>query len=182
MSLSVTASDVYREIQSCLKRSPSTKLPLKLRHWKRFGSSGTENEMNDIQKRIRQVVSEQIDLAKNEHELKRNIEEMLVTYECLFEEVVQDCDELKKRIAAIFRSAQRGHRITKACGFLGVARSPYYHGQHKTQAARNDEHKAELIRQVHEASFFTFGGSRVGKALETATGLRLGESQLGRLM
>lgn len=88
----------------------------------------------------------------------------------------------KKRIAAISRSAQRGHRIIKACRFLGVARSTYYHAQRKTQAARSDEHKAELIRQVHEASFFTLGRRRIGKILEEATGLRLGESQLGRLM
>ncbi|NLB31792.1 MAG: hypothetical protein GX822_09090 [Alcaligenaceae bacterium] len=93
----VRPSDVYREIQTYLKESPSAKLPLKLRQWTRFGPDAPENEMNDMQARIHKMVSEQIDSAKNQEELKRNIEEMLVTYECLFEEVMQDCDELKKK-------------------------------------------------------------------------------------
>ncbi|NLB31793.1 MAG: IS3 family transposase [Alcaligenaceae bacterium] len=80
------------------------------------------------------------------------------------------------------RSVERGNRITKACRFLGIARSTYYHAQHKTDAAQEDEHKAALIRQIHETSFFTFGRRRIGEVLEAATGLKLGESQLGRLM
>lgn len=104
----VRPSDVYREIQVYLKRSPSAKLPLKLQHWKRFGPGAPENEMKAMQARIRKMVSEQIDSAKNEHELRRNIEEMLVTYECLFEEVMLDCDELKKKELQLYLDQLRG--------------------------------------------------------------------------
>lgn len=154
-------------------------LPLKLRHWSRFGPDAPAHEM---QARIRKMVSEQNDSAKNQQELKRNLVEMLVTYECLFEEGMQDCDELKKRIAVISRSAQRGNRISEACLFLEVARSTYYHAQHKTDAAQADEYKAGLIRQVHENSFFTLGRRRIGETLAATTGLRLSECLLARLM
>lgn len=94
----VRPSDVYREIHAYLERSPSAKLPLKLRYWKRFGPGAEEGRMTDMQERIRKMVHEQISEAKNEKELKRNLEEMFVAYECLFEEVLKDCDdELKKK-------------------------------------------------------------------------------------
>ena len=94
----VRPSDVYRNIQSYLKKSPSAKLPLQLRGWTLFGPGASEGQMNKMPDRIRQMVSQQIDSAKNEKELRRNIEEMLICYESLFEEVMKDCkDELKKK-------------------------------------------------------------------------------------
>lgn len=74
-----------------------------VRDWRIFINKGdfewiTDQYVKSRTPRIRQMVSEQIDGAKNEKELRRNIEEMLICYESLFEEVMKDCkDELKKK-------------------------------------------------------------------------------------
>lgn len=44
-----------------------------------------------------------------------------------------------KRIATISRSTQRGAHIIAARQILAIARSTYYHDQHKTPTAQEDE-------------------------------------------
>lgn len=90
----VRPGNVFSAVKRYLQTSPSAKLPLKLRHWKRFGLGGYEGQMKDIEKRIHTMVDSRLKSAKNEDELRRSIKEMLICYESLFEEVMKDCDEL----------------------------------------------------------------------------------------
>ncbi|HLR50411.1 MAG TPA: hypothetical protein VK076_07545 [Candidatus Sphingobacterium stercoripullorum] len=94
----VRPSDVYREIQAYLKQSPSAKLPLRLHAWKLIGPGANREKMNNMPERIRRMVDECFESANNEQELKRNIKEMFISYESLFEEVMKECkDDLKKK-------------------------------------------------------------------------------------
>lgn len=47
---------------------------------------------------------------------------------------------------------------------------------------RRDEQKAQWIAQIQQACFYTIGRRRMGVLLEQAQGLKLGQSQIGRLM
>jgi len=94
----VRPSSVYREIQAYLEQSPSAKLPLRLQAWKLVGQGASEEHMTDRPERIHYMVDKCFESAKNEQELKRNIKEMFISYESLFEEVMVDCkDDLKKK-------------------------------------------------------------------------------------
>ena len=93
----IRPSDLYRKIKRYIARSPSQHLPAKIRLWDCLRWHGTGDAMVD-KARIRQMVSERLSKAKTKEQLDKEVNDILITYECLFQEVLSDCkDEVKKK-------------------------------------------------------------------------------------
>ena len=77
-----------------------------------------------------------------------------------------------------------GVRVRQACYFLGVSRSGFYEWEARGPSARSVRQAwlTDLIGQVHDASYGTYGRPRVLAELQRAHGLVVGHNTVGLLM
>jgi hypothetical protein len=75
-----------------------------------------------------------------------------------------------------------GVRVRQACYALGVSTSGYYDWKTRAPSARSIRHAwlTDLIGQVHEASYGTYGQPRVHAELQRAHGLVVGHNTVMR--
>ena len=90
----------------------------------------------------------------------------------------------KGRFQLVDELAADGVRVRRACLALGVSVSGYYEWKHRAPSARTIRHAwlTDLIGQIHEASYGTYGRLRVTAELERAHGLRVGVNTVWLLM
>ena len=81
------------------------------------------------------------------------------------------------------RARQAEFPISTMCDVLGVSTSGYYAWMHRGPSARDrrDEELTEMIEQIHEESYGTYGSPRVHAELK-ADGERVGKKRVARLM
>ena len=77
-----------------------------------------------------------------------------------------------------------GVRVRQACYLLGVSRSGFYDWEARAPSARSIRHAwlTDLIAQVHDASYGTYGRPRILAELQHAHGLVVGHNTVGLLM
>lgn len=93
----IRPSDLYTELKRYIANSPSQSLPAKIRLWDCLRWYGTGDNMVD-HNRISKMLKERLSKAKTKEQMDKEVHDILVTYESLFEEVLKDCkDELKKK-------------------------------------------------------------------------------------
>jgi len=90
----------------------------------------------------------------------------------------------KGRFQLVNELVADGVRVRRACLALGVSVSGFYEWKHRAPSARTIRHAwlTDLIAQIHEASYGTYGRLRVTAELERAHGLRVGANTVWLLM
>src|SRR6201996_4690748 len=90
----------------------------------------------------------------------------------------------KERFRLVAELRADGVRVRQACYFLGVSRSGFYEWESRAPSARSIRHAwlTDLISQVHDASYGTYGRPRVLAELQQAHGLVVGHNTVALLM
>jgi transposase-like protein len=90
----------------------------------------------------------------------------------------------KERYRLVAELHADGVRVRQACYALGVSRSGYYEWKTRAPSARPVRHAwlTDLIGQVHEASYGTYGQPRVRAELQQAHGITVGPNTVALLM
>ena len=90
----------------------------------------------------------------------------------------------KERYRLVGELHDDGVRVRQACYSLGVSTSGYYEWKTRAPSARSIRHAwlTDLIGQVHEASYGTYGQPRVRAELQQAHGLIISRKTVALLM
>ena len=97
---------------------------------------------------------------------------------------VQEVVPPKDRYRLVAELHADGVRVRQACYALGVSTSGYYDWKTRAPSARSIRHAwlTDLIGQVHDASYGTYGQPRVHAELQRAHGLVVGRNTVMLLM
>jgi putative transposase len=90
----------------------------------------------------------------------------------------------KERFRLVAELHDEGVRVRQACYALGVSPSGYYEQKTRAPSARSIRHAwlTDLIGQVHDASYGTYGQPRVHAELQRTHGLLVGHNTVALLM
>lgn len=90
----------------------------------------------------------------------------------------------KERYRLVAELLDDGVRVRHACYALGVSPSGYYDWKARAPSARSIRHAwlTDLIGQVHDASYGTYGQPRVHAELQRTHGLAIGHNTVALLM
>src|SRR5207244_11027350 len=98
--------------------------------------------------------------------------------------VVEGVGAPKRRFEAIAVMASEGLPIEVACRVLDVSCSGFYAWRFRPPSARAIRHAwlTDVIREVHAASYCTYGAKRVHAELVLGRGLQVGHNAVAMLM
>ena len=90
----------------------------------------------------------------------------------------------KERFRLVGELHADGVRIRKACLTLGVSTSGYYEWKSRAPSTRSIRHAwlTDLIGQIHESSYGTYGRMRVRAELQRSHEITVGQNTVGLLM
>lgn len=93
----IRPSDLYTKIKRYLADSASMSLPVKIRLWDCLGWHERGDKTMDA-RQIDKMLKERLSKAQSKEQMQKEMRDILIAYESLFEEVVAgDIDELKKK-------------------------------------------------------------------------------------